>query len=69
MKKKFKTKWIRQELTSSLDEFEQIYNNRPIKENGGGMKSPHMFPAWFIVRETLLHLAMLYRTKIETIKP
>ena len=46
MKKQFETKWSRTDLISSLDEFTDLYLNRPIKENDGGMKSPHMFPAY-----------------------
>lgn len=51
MKKQFEIKWSRRDLISSLDEFTDLYLNRPIKENDGGMKSPHMFPAWFIVKQ------------------
>lgn len=44
-------KWTREDLLNSLAEFSVLYSNRPIKDNNGGMKSPHMFPAWFIVKK------------------
>lgn len=34
-----------------LNEFLEIYRNRPIKNNTGGMKSPHMFNAWYIIKK------------------
>jgi hypothetical protein len=40
----------RQDLLDNLDEFHSLYLKRPIKENDGGMKSPHMFSAWFSVK-------------------
>jgi hypothetical protein len=45
------TKWKNEELLYYLDEFKSLYQNRPIKNNEGGMKSPHMFPAWFVVKK------------------
>lgn len=33
-----------------LDEFYELYKNRPITDNNGGMKSPHMFNAWATVK-------------------
>ena len=49
-KKQFKSKWSASDLLSSLDEFNKLYASRPIKENKGGMTSPHMFPAWFVIK-------------------
>lgn len=43
-------KWTNDELLMCLDEFNSLYNERIIKDNNGGMKSPHMFNAWFIVK-------------------
>jgi len=43
-------KFKREELLKHIDEFYELYMNRPIKENGGGMKSAHMFPSWFIIK-------------------
>jgi len=47
----FLEKWDRELLLNSIDEFNELYKKRPIKDNNGGMKSPHMFPAWFIVKQ------------------
>jgi hypothetical protein len=44
-------KWTNEELSESVKEFYDLYQQRPIKDNRGGMKSPHMFPAWFIVKK------------------
>lgn len=49
--KKFKNKWNREDMIPYLDEFNTLYNQRPIKQNDGGMKSPHMFPSWFIIKQ------------------
>ena len=46
-----KEKWDREELLASLQEFKELYDNKPIHNNDGGMKSGHMFPAWFIVKK------------------
>ena len=46
--KEFKTKWVDKDMIPYLDEFNDLYNQRPIKQNDGGMKSPHMFPSWFL---------------------
>tara|TARA_R110000868_G_scaffold265860_2_gene524746 strand:+ start:2373 stop:3134 length:762 start_codon:yes stop_codon:yes gene_type:complete len=47
----FLKKWGREELLTSLDEFHKLYLTKPITDNNGGMKSPHMFPAWFIIKQ------------------
>ena len=44
-------RWTREDLLECLDEFKALYENRPIPDNNGGMKSGHMFPAWFIVKK------------------
>lgn len=41
----------RQELTSALGEFAELYKKRPIEDNHGGMKAPQMFSAWFMARK------------------
>lgn len=51
MKKQFKEKWDRTELLAYVDEFYDLYNKRPIKDNDGGMKSPHMFSAWYAMKK------------------
>lgn len=42
--------WAPEDIERSLDEFVELYATRPIKDNQGGMKAPHMFALWFIVR-------------------
>ncbi len=44
-------KWNRDNLVAHLEEFYTLYKNRPIKDNDGGMKSPHMFNAWYVVKK------------------
>lgn len=51
MMEHFKEKWDRLDMLSYLDEFYDLYNNRPIKNNDGGMKSAHMFHAWYVVKK------------------
>lgn len=43
--------WSYDELRESIPEFLDIYENRPIKDNNGGMKSPHMFATWFMLKK------------------
>ena len=42
--------WTRAEMIDHLDEFQSVYARRPIKDNQGGMKSPHMFATWFMAK-------------------
>lgn len=42
--------WTREEILASLDEFLTLYQARPIQDNVGGMKAPHLFAVWFMVR-------------------
>ena len=46
-----KASWTREELFNSLEEFAELYEKRPIKDNEGGMKAAQMFYAWFVVKE------------------
>ena len=43
--------WTRDEIIASIPSFEKVYELRPIKENQGGMRAPHMFATWFIARK------------------
>lgn len=43
--------WNRAEIAASIDEFSALYANRPVKNNQGGMKAPHMFGVWFMARQ------------------
>lgn len=45
-----KVPWTRENVRASLDEFISIYEKRPIRDNIGGMTSPHMFALWFMGR-------------------
>lgn len=40
----------RQEMIKSLDEFIDIYRQRPIIDNSGGMGSVHMFYTWYVCK-------------------
>lgn len=41
----------RAEMISSIDEFYNLYTQRPIVDNNGGMKSNHLFHTWFMVKK------------------
>lgn len=43
--------YTKTEALASLDEFYKLYQDRPIKNNQGGMKSPHMFATWLIAKK------------------
>lgn len=43
--------WTYDEMRAAIPEFLALYNRRPIKENNGGMKSPHMFATWFMLKK------------------
>ncbi len=43
--------WSREELIGELDVFLDIYDERPLKENAGGMSSPHSFYTWYALRK------------------
>lgn len=42
--------WTRDDLRGAMGEFAGLYARRPIQDNTGGMKSPHMFAVWFVTR-------------------
>jgi hypothetical protein len=42
--------WSREDMTAKLEEFSSLYEDRPIKDNAGGMLSSHMFLAWFALQ-------------------
>ena len=43
--------WSLEEIKNELDNFIQIYSERPIKKNDFGMKFPHMFACYFILKK------------------
>ncbi len=46
-----KPSWTKETIINSLREFMDIFPNRPIKDNDGGMKTPHLFKTWFITKQ------------------
>lgn len=45
-----KSPFSREEMIASLEEFSRLYEQRPIRDNAGGMRSPHLFLTWFLLR-------------------
>ena len=43
--------WTHNEMRAALEEFAALYARRPIRDNAGGMRSPHLFAAWFVLRK------------------
>ena len=43
--------WTKAEILNHIDEFASIYSERPIWDNKGGMKAPHLFGVWFMTRK------------------
>jgi hypothetical protein len=43
--------WDYNDQKKYLDEFLELYLNRPIQDNTGGMKSAHMFNAWYVLKK------------------
>ena len=43
--------WTHQEVLDGLDAFAEVYANRPIGDNRGGMRAPHLFALWFMARK------------------
>jgi len=49
--KRFTRKWSYQDLRKAALTFKSIYEQRPIQNNDGGMKFPHMFGLWYLLRQ------------------
>lgn len=45
------TLWQHDDMVSYIDEFADLYKNKPISNNTGGMKFPHMFLMWYLVKK------------------
>lgn len=43
--------YSQEEVAEALAEFRQIYSERPVKDNHGGMRSPHLFNTWFSLKK------------------
>ena len=46
-----KVNWSNEEIISLIPEFLALYKEKPIKDNQGGMKAPHMFATWFMLKK------------------
>jgi hypothetical protein len=42
--------WTDSDLRAAFPEFCELYKARPLRNNDGGMKIPHAFVAWFVLR-------------------
>ena len=49
--KKENYKYTNNEILKFIDEFNVIYQNRPIKDNSGGMKSAHLLALFFYLKK------------------
>lgn len=43
--------WRMSDIRASFEEFSKFYKDAPIRNNDGGMKAPHIFASWFILRK------------------
>lgn len=43
--------FTREEMLIEIDNFNTLYEERPIKNNNGGMKSSHLFYSWFVMNK------------------
>jgi len=46
-----KVDWTYEEIRESIPEFLELYKQKPIADNQGGMKSPHLFATWFLLKK------------------
>lgn len=46
-----KQNWNLEDAKGCIDEFLDLYEKRPIKDNTGGMLSPHLFWAWHVAKK------------------
>ena len=47
--------WTTEAQLDSLEEFLEIYAERPVKSNDGGVLAPHAFGLWFIAKHITGH--------------
>ena len=43
--------WTVEDIQNEYEEFKNIYANKPVHDNAGGMKAPHAFACWFMLRK------------------
>lgn len=41
--------WDFKDVNSTIDEFMELYENRPVVNNAGGMSSTHLFWTWYVI--------------------
>jgi len=46
-----KNKWNNDNIKNELNLFYDLYKHKPIANNDGGMKFPHMFLMWYLVKQ------------------
>jgi hypothetical protein len=42
--------WTNEDLTDALEQFKELYECRPVRDNVGGMRAPHLFYTWFLAK-------------------
>lgn len=42
--------WSHAQIRADIEQFCQLLDARPIRDNSGGMQAPHLFALWFMVR-------------------
>ena len=42
--------WKTEDVQNNFDEFALIYSKAPVNDNAGGMKAPHAFASWFMLK-------------------
>lgn len=47
--------WSRKDILQDLEQFLDLYERRPLKDNAGGMRLAHMFATWFMMRKLSPH--------------
>ena len=53
--------WTNHKIIEYLDEFIELYKERPIKDNFGGMKFPHMFGLFFLFGIRFFKILITYK--------
>jgi len=43
--------WTYPEIRDSIPEFLELYRKKPIQDNQGGMKTPHLFATWYMLKK------------------
>ena len=43
--------WDFKDVNSTIDEFMELYENRPVVNNAGGMASTHLFWTWYVAKK------------------